>query len=312
MPGAVARVLFNVGAAMMGRGLLLFAAMCFLWGIPYMFIRIAVSDLSPATLVFLRTGIAALVLLPIAVRQGGGRALLDKWRPLLMFAGIEIGIPWLALSTAEQQISSSLAGLLISAVPLVGTIIAPLFGNRERIGPVTLAGLLLGLAGVSAIAAVDLHASGWVPLAEVAVVAVGYAIGPAILSRNLSGLPSVSVITASLAISALAYAPVAALQWPQHIPSAAVLGSVAVLALICTALAFLVFFALVAEIGPVRATVITYINPVVAALAGVLVLHESFTVGMGVGFVLVLVGSTMATRRARETAHESSVAESYP
>ena len=279
------------------RGLLLFIAMCLIWGIPYLFIRIAVSELSPATLVFLRTGIAALVLLPIAIRRGGMRALLDKWRALLVFALIEIGVPWLALASAEQQISSSLAGLLISAVPLVGVVIAPLFGNRERFGPVNLAGLMLGLIGVSAIVGFDLRTTGWIPLAEMAVVAICYAVGPAILSRYLSGLPSVSVIAASLAVCAIVYAPLAALQLPRTLPSSGVVASVGVLALVCTALAFLIFFALIAAIGPVRATVITYINPAVAALAGILVLNEKFTAGMGIGFVLVLLGSTLATRR---------------
>jgi drug/metabolite transporter (DMT)-like permease/ribosomal protein S18 acetylase RimI-like enzyme len=282
------------------RGLVLFVAMCLIWGIPYLFIRIAVSELTPATLVFLRTGIAALVLLPIAIRQGSVRDLLGKWRPLLLFTFIEVAIPWLALSSAEQHISSSLAGLLISAVPLVGVLIAPAFGNRERIGAVNLAGLLLGLAGVAAIVGFDLRATGWVALLEMGVVVVGYAVGPAILARYLSDLPSVSVIAAALSICAVVYAPVAAVQWPRTVPSAGVLASVAVLALVCTALAFLIFFALIAEIGPVRATVITYINPAVAALAGILVLREVFTAGMGIGFVLVLMGSTLATRRARD------------
>jgi len=281
------------------RGLLLFVAMCLIWGIPYLFIRIAVSELTPATLVFLRTAVAAVVLLPIAIRRGGFRELFDKWRPLVLFALIEIGIPWLSISSAEQQISSSLAGLLISAVPLVGVMIAPVFGNRERIGPVNLAGLLLGLVGVAAIVGLDLRATSWVPLLEIGVVVVCYAAGPAILARHLSGLPAVSVTAAALALCAIAYAPLAALQWPRTIPSAGVLESVAVLALICSALGFLIFFALIAEIGPVRATVITYINPAVAALAGILVLHENFTVGMGVGFILVLAGSTLATRRAQ-------------
>ncbi len=280
------------------RGLLLFVAMCVIWGIPYLFIRIAVHELTPATLVFLRTAIAAIVLLPIAIRRGGFRNLFDKWRPLAMFALIEIGVPWLSISTAEKQISSSLAGLLISAVPLVGVLIAPLFGNRERIGSVNLAGLFLGLVGVAAIVGLDLRATGWLPLAEMAVVVVCYAAGPAILARYLSGLPAVSVNTAALALCAVAYAPMAALQWPRAIPSTGVLESVAVLALVCSALAFLIFFALIAEIGPVRATVITYINPAVAAVAGILVLHENFTVGMGIGFILVLGGSTLATRRA--------------
>lgn len=282
------------------RGLLLFVAMCVIWGIPYLFIRIAVGELTPATLVFLRTAVAALVLLPIAIRWGGMRAVLDKWRALVIFAVIEIGVPWLALSTAEQQISSSLAGLLISAVPLVGVLIAPVFRNRERIGPPNVGGLLLGLLGVGAIVGFDLRATGWVALVEMAVVVVGYAVGPAILARFLSGLPSVNVIAASLVICAVGYSPVAAIQWPRAVPSTGVLVSVAVLALVCTALAFLLFFALIAEIGPVRATVITYINPAVAAVVGVLVLHETFTAGMGIGFVLVLAGSTLATRRVRQ------------
>jgi len=280
------------------RGLLLFVAMCLIWGIPYLFIRIAVSELAPVTLVFLRTAVAALVLMPIAIRQGGFRHLFDRWLPLVVFALIEIGIPWLAISTAEQHISSSLAGLLISAVPLVGVMIAPLFGNRERIGPVNLSGLLLGLVGVAAIVGLDLRATGWVPLLEMAVVVVCYAAGPAILARHLSSLPAVSVNAAALTLCAVVYAPPAAFQWPRTIPSYEVLASVAVLALVCSALAFLIFFALIAEIGPVRATVITYINPAVAALAGILVLHENFTAGMGIGFILVLAGSTLATRRA--------------
>jgi drug/metabolite transporter (DMT)-like permease len=281
------------------RGLLLFVAMCLIWGIPYLFIRIAVSEITPATLVFLRTSVAAIVLLPIAVRRGGFRELFDKWRPLVLFALIEIGVPWLSISTAEQQISSSLAGLLISAVPLVGVMIAPLFGNRERFGALNLAGLLLGLVGVAAIVGLDLRATGWMPLVEIGVVVVCYAAGPAILARYLSGLPAVSVTAAALALCAIVYAPLAAVHWPRTIPSAGVLESVAVLALLCSALGFLIFFALIAEIGPVRATVITYINPAVAAVAGILVLRENFTVGMGVGFILVLAGSTLATRRAR-------------
>src|SRR5260370_3649213 len=235
--------------------------------------------------------------------------LLGKWRQLIVCALSEMGIYWFALSSAEQHICSCLAGLLISAVPLVGVVIAPVFGNRERVGAINMAGLLLGVAGVAAIVGFDLRATGWLALLEMAVVVVCYAVGPAILSRYLSGLPSVSVIASSLAICAVVYAPVAVLQWPRTVPSAGVLASVGVLALICTALAFLLFFALIAQIGPVRATVITYINPAVAAVAGSLVLHERFTAGMGIGFVLVLLGSTLATtRRARVSGARASIA----
>ena len=287
--------------------------MSVIWGIPYLLIRIAVSGVSPATLVFGRTSIAALILMPIVLRRGGWRGLGRRWVPLIAFAAAEVAIPWLFLSTAEQRISSSLAGLLISAVPLVGTLIAPLFGNRESIGPSGFAGLLIGLAGVGAIVGFDLHASAGAALLEMVVVAVGYAVGPAIQSRYLSEVPAVTVTGISVTLCALAYAPAAILQRPESLPAAGVIASIIVLGVVCTALAFILFFALIGEIGPVRATVITYINPAVAAVLGVTVLQERFTFGMGAGFVLVIVGSVLATRRRRPAeAAERPFAEPVP
>jgi len=294
------------------RGLLLFAAMCVIWGIPYLLIRVSVSELSPATLVFIRTGTAALVLMPIVLLRNGLRGISGWWLPLVAFAAVEIGIPWLLLSSAEQHITSSLAGLLVSAVPLLGVVVAPLFGNRERTGRAGIGGLLIGLVGVGAIVGFDLHASDVTALVEILLVAVGYAVGPAILSKYLTNVPSVTVIGLALTLCAVAYAPLAAVQWPHSVPGANVIVSVAILALPCTAFAFLLFFALIAEVGPVRATVITYFNPAVAALLGVLVLKESFTFGMGVGFALVLVGSILATRRPRSPAEAQPVVEAQP
>jgi drug/metabolite transporter (DMT)-like permease len=276
---------------------LLFAAMCVIWGIPYLLIKVAVGELSPATLVFLRTGVAALILMPVVLARGGLRGIGGRWPALLVFAGVEVAVPWLMLSSAEQHISSALAGLLLSAVPLVGVVIATSLGNREHLALGSLSGLLLGLAGVALIVGFDLHTSDGLAFVEMAVVAIGYALGPAILARYLGGLPSITVMGVALALCALLYAPIAAVQWPHTIPGWNVLGSVAVLAVVCTALAFLLFFALIQEIGPVRATVITYVNPAVAAALGVTVLRESFTLGMGLGFVLVLAGSILATRR---------------
>jgi len=283
------------------RSLLLFIAMSVIWGLPYLFIRIAVSDLSPVVLVFARTAIGALILLPIVVWRGELRGLFKSWIPLLVFAAVEIGVPWVLLASAEQKITSSLAGLLISAVPLVGVVIATSLGNREHLGVASIGGLLLGVVGVAAIVGFDLRASG-LALAEIGVVVVAYAVGPVIIARYLKGLPSMAVIAVSLAACAIAYLPFAALQWPRSVPPTDTLVSVAVLAVVCTALAFVLFFALIASIGPVRATVITYINPAVAALLGVSVLHENFTFGMAVGFVLVIAGSVLATRRPRESA----------
>jgi drug/metabolite transporter (DMT)-like permease len=270
-----------------------------IWGIPYLLIRVAVAEISPAMLVFARTAIGALILTPVVLARGGLRGIGRKWLPLLAFAAAEIAGPWLFLFSAEQHISSSLAGLLVSSVPLIGVAIAPLFGNRERMGPLGVGGLALGMLGVAAIVGLDFHASDATALIQMALVVIGYALGPAIIGRSLKGVPSLSVTGLSLAACAIAYAPLAVMQWPRAMPSAWVLASVGVLAVVCTAVAFLLFFELIAAIGPVRATVITYINPAVAALLGIAVLNEKLTIGMGIGFVLVLTGSVLATRRGR-------------
>ena len=283
-------------ASMSRRGWLLFAAMCVIWGVPYLLIKVAVEDMSPALLVLARTTMAALILLPIAAARSELRPALRHWRPVLAFAAIEIALPWLLLGEAETEISSSLTGLLIAATPLIGTAIALTSGARERLSLDRALGLLLGIVGVAAIVGVSVEGARFLPIAEVGLVALCYAVGPVILQRWLTGVPALGVIAASLAVTAVAYVPVVALSNPQLDATAEAVGSVVGLAVVCTALAFLLFFALIAEIGPVRATVITYVNPAVAAILGVVVLSEELTLGMGVGFVLVLAGSVLATR----------------
>jgi drug/metabolite transporter (DMT)-like permease len=281
------------------RGVVLFALMSVIWGIPYLFIRIAVSEITPATLVLARTALAAAILLPIAVARVDLRPILARWRWVVAFAAVEIAIPWVALGSAEQHLSSSLTGLLIAGVPLVGTAFALATGGADRLGRAGLLGLLIGLVGVAAIVGGDYSASDPTAFLQVAVVVVGYAVGPAILARRLGGLPTVGVMALSLALCAIVYIPIAAVQLPSVVPSTNVTFSVVVLAVVCTAAAFLVFAALIDEIGPVRATVITYINPAVAAVLGVLVLHETFSPPMAIGFALVILGSTLATRTSR-------------
>lgn len=281
------------------RGWLLFAAMGVIWGLPYLLIKVAVHGLTPASLVFLRTGMGALLLTPLAAGRGQLRPLLAYWRPLLAFTVAELAVPWLLLSAAEQRLSSSLTGLLVAAVPLVGAVLARLAGNHDPLGRRRLAGLLIGLAGVLALVGLDLTGSAPVALAEVAVVVVGYALGPLILSRSLAALPGLGVIAASLTLTALVYAPVGIAQLPRQLPPGRVLAAVVVLASLCTAVAFVLFFQLIGEVGPVRATVITYVNPAVAVALGVTFLHERFTLGIGLGFVLVLTGSVLASRPGR-------------
>lgn len=281
------------------RGLVLFGLMSIIWGIPYLFIRIAVDEMSPATLVLARTTIGAAILLPIALLRVDLRPVLRRWRWIVAFAAVEIAIPWVLLGSAEQHISSSLAGLLVAGVPLVGTAIAFASGGSDRFGRTGLLGLFVGLLGVVAIVGLDLHASDTTALVEILVVVVGYALGPAILSRRLEGVSSTGVMALSLLLSAVVYVPIAAVQLPTVMPSTNAILAVVVLGVVCTAAAFLLFADLIAEIGPVRATVITYVNPAVAAVLGVLVLKESFTLAMGFGFALVILGSALATRSSR-------------
>ena len=270
-----------------------------IWGIPYLLIRVAVREVTPATLVFLRTGISTLILLPLALHRDELRPILPRWRMVAVFAVIEIAIPWVLLSSAERRVSSSLAALLIAATPFVGVALAIASGT-ERFDTRRLVGLVVGLVGVAAIVGLDLGHTSGVGLVEMAGVVVCYATGPWLLARYLSDLPSLGVIAYSLALAALIYTPIAAVQFPDSVPSGRVIASIATLALVCTALAFVLFFELIAEGGPVRGNLITYVNPAVAAILGVLVLDERFTVGMGVGFVLVLAGSVLAAARTRQ------------
>ena len=290
------------------RALILFALMSVIWGIPYLFIRIAVTEITPPTLVLWRTLIAAAILLPIALLRTDLRQVLARWRWVVAFAAVEIAIPWVALGSAEQHISSSLAGLLIAGVPLVGAAIALATGGADRFGSVGLLGMLIGVAGVALIVGADFGATDTTALLQMGVVVVGYALGPAILARKLGGLPTVGIMAVSLTLVAILFVPIAATQWPTTMPSANALFAVVVLAVVCTAAAFILFGALIDAVGPVRATVITYINPAVAAVLGVFVLNETFTVTMAIGFALVIAGSVLATRPARTEELEATPA----
>ena len=219
------------------RGLVLFALMSVIWGIPYLFIRVAVAEIAPATLVLARTALAAAILLPFAVLRVDLRPVLARWRWVVAFAVVEIAIPWVALGSAEQHLSSSLTGLLVAGVPLVGTALALATGGADRLGRPGLLGLLIGLVGVAAIVGADYAASDPTAFLQIAVVVVGYAVGPAILARRLGGLPTIGVMALSLALCAVVYVPIAAVQWPSVVPSANVIASVVILAVVCTAAA---------------------------------------------------------------------------
>ncbi|MCW2506583.1 MAG: EamA family transporter [Actinomycetia bacterium] len=281
------------------RGWVLFALMAFLWGIPYLMIKVAVDGVSVPVLVFARTVVGAAILVPLALHGGRVRELRPYWRPLLAFAVIEIFVPWWLLGEAERHITSSLTGLLIAAAPIVGVVVARPTGAGERLGTLRWIGLGVGLAGVAVLAGPGLTGGDPWAIIEVLVVAVCYGTAPQIAARKLADVPALPMTAVCLGFAALVYATPAALTWPTALPSASVLAALAGLALFCTALAFIVFFALIREVGTSRALVFTYVCPAVAVTAGVLLLAEPLTPSIIVSFVLILAGSVLATAAQR-------------
>lgn len=283
------------------RGLILFAALGIAWGIPYLFIKVAVGELEPEMVVLGRAALAALLLMPLAFFRREVAPVLRRWKPMLAYTVVEIIIPWYFLSSAEQRLPSSTAGLLLATVPLVGVAIAFIMGRPERLTRLNWLGIVFGMLGVAALVGLDVAGSDLVAVGQVGIVVVGYALGPAILARWMSDLPGVGVVAVSLAATAVVYVPFVLFTgaWPTAWPSSSVVWSIIILAVVCSALAFLLMVALVSEIGPVKATAITYVNPAVAIIAGVLILGERVTVWTIVGFGLVLLGSYLVTRRRR-------------
>jgi len=297
------------------RAWLLFAAMGVIWGIPYLMIKVVVDGgVGPGFLVFARTAIGAVILLPVAIRRGAIRPALAHWRPVLAFAAIELGITWYMLNSAEEKLSSSLVALLIAMVPLIGTLLAWRLGDRTVLSRGRLTGLAVGICGVGVVVGLNLTSGGapvWA-IGAVFLTAVGYAVAPMIADRRLGEVPTLGVIAVSLTAVALAYLPFGILQAPAHMPRFNVLASIVALGVVCTALAFICFFELIAEAGAVRATVITYVNPAVALLAGVALLGEKLTSGIAIGFPLVLLGSYLATRRDQVAGGDAVVVTELP
>jgi drug/metabolite transporter (DMT)-like permease len=282
------------------RGWALFVAMSVIWGVPYLLIKVAVGEFSPVVVVFLRCVVGAALLLPWTLARGRvGPALREHWRALLVFTVLEMTAPWLLLSWAEQDLSSSLTGLLVAGVPFVAALTARLAGDEDRLSPVRVTGMLIGVVGIAALLGLDVGGAQLTAIAAVALVVIGYATAPMVISHKLPDVSGVTASAVALVVTAVVYAPFAVPQLGDaaDVPSGAWL-SVAVLGVVCTALALALFFALIREAGPQRALVITFVNPAVAVLLGVLLLDEPFTLGLAVGLPLVLVGCVLATRRS--------------
>jgi drug/metabolite transporter (DMT)-like permease len=293
----------------------LFAAMSVIWGLPYLLIKVAVGGVPVPVLVLARVALGAALLLPLALRRRQFSTLKLVWPWMLLFAVVEIIIPWFALSEAERGISSSLTGLLIASVPIIVAVLSLFLSGGDRLSPVRWTGLLIGLGGVALLAGPHLVSSSGASarsVAEVLFVALCYSTGPLIADRKLADVPPLAMTAACLVLASVVYAPLAALNWPSHVPSTNVLLAMAGLAVVCTAAAFLIFFKLISEAGPARTSIITYINPAIAVTLGVAVLGEHVTATMLIAFGIILVGSVLATRPARHTSPAPAPAPATP
>jgi drug/metabolite transporter (DMT)-like permease len=281
------------------RGWALFLAMSVIWGIPYLLIKVAVDEVSPVVVVFARCAIGAALLLPWTISRGQLRPSLRHWRWLLVFTVLEMTAPWLLLSYAEQSLSSSLTGLLVAGVPFVAAVAARLAGDDDRLTPVRLLGLGVGVLGIVALLGLDVGGVLLLPILAVGAVLIGYATAPMVISRKLPDVPGVAAASIALTVTALVYAPFAVPRLDEVAgASDEALLSLLALGVVCTAVALALFFALIREVGAQRSLVITFVNPAVAVLLGVVLLDEPFTLGIALGLPLVLAGCVLATRRS--------------
>jgi drug/metabolite transporter (DMT)-like permease len=279
-----------------------FAILCVIWGVPYFFIKLALTDLSPVCIAWGRITLAAVILVPIAWKRGVLKPVLAHKGAVCAFAVAELVIPFSLIAIGEQWMSSSLAGILVATVPLTVVLIAPYFGVRERLGSRRIIGLAIGFSGVIALLGLDTGHGPmlWAGVAAMLVAVVGYAVGPLVVQRYLSDVDELGALAGSLVVASVVLLPFAAASAPDLMPSVLSLSSVAALGVVCTALALLLYFYLINEAGASRASVVAYINPAVAALLGVLVLNESFGMGAGVGLCMILYGSWLANSGKRE------------
>ena len=277
----------------------LFVAVGFLWGIPYLLIRVAVRDFSPAMVVFSRVLIGALILVPLALRQKSFGAALKNFKYIFLYAAVEIMGPWFLITKAEMKISSGLAGLLVATVPIWATIYASITGDKTVWHHKRLMGLVIGFVGLVAVVGIE-SLSGknsiWA-IFSILVAAVGYALAPNMIMKKLPHVSGLAINALAMTMATVVYVPFAIIQWPTGHVSRDSLLSVIALGIFPTAMAFVVFFAVLKEIGPARASLVTYLNTAFAVVLGVLILSEPLTLGIIIGLPLVLAGSYFASRK---------------
>lgn len=280
------------------RGAWAFAFMSLVWGASYLLIKVAINGGMPAAdIAWLRVALAAAVLVAVAWRSGALGRLGGRWKWIVAYAVCEISIPFPLIAAGEVHVASSLTAIIIASVPLIVTVLSLRFDPSERPTRRRALGLVIGFSGVIALVGLDVAGSSAELLGAAAIFvgAIGYAIGPMVVKLGMGGLDSRAVMGASLLVATVILAPFAAVDLPRRAPSAGAWAAVAALGLFATAAAFVVYTVLIREIGTSRATVITYINPLVALVLGILLLGERPGGGAVVGLVLILAGSWLST-----------------
>jgi drug/metabolite transporter (DMT)-like permease len=284
------------------RGWFLFILVGFLWGIPYLFIKVAVdpdNGFTPATVVCLRTAIGAAILIPLAMKQRQLIFAIRGWRYVGAYALLEMIGPWILIGTAEQKISSGLAGLLVASVPIWATLFASMRGDKTVWQPKRLFGIIVGFIGLIAVVGIEsiTGSADALSIFMVLLASIGYSYAVMMVQGALPGVSGVAINAVAMAMAAIFYLPFAIAQWPHHEISSGAIRAVVGLGVLSTGAAFAAFFTLANIIGVARGSLVTYLNTACAVVLGVVILGEPLTTGIILGLPLVLIGSYFASRK---------------
>jgi drug/metabolite transporter (DMT)-like permease len=281
------------------RNWFLFIFIGFLWGIPYLLIKVAVDELSPSVIVFSRVAIGSAILIPMAMKRGSLMPAIKAWKYVIPYAIGEMVGPWFLITAAEEKMTSGLAGLLVATVPIWATLIASFHGDKSVWQSKRLIGILIGFVGIVLVVGIESFSGrqSIVAIFMILIAAIGYAWAVTMVTAKIPHIEPISINAVAMVFTMFVYLPFLILHAPEKTPSIEAIGSVVVLGLFPTALAFILFFQLIKDIGTARGSLVTYLNTAFAVLLGVIILGEKFTLGIAIGLPLVLIGSYFASRK---------------
>lgn len=278
-----------------------FGIVGFLWGIPYLLMRVAVADIPPPLIVAGRTLIGAAILIPIALRKNTLKDAIEGIKYVIPYAVLEMVGPWILITSAEKEISSGLAGLLVATVPFFASIFSSLRGDHSVWQPKRIFGLVVGFVGIVALVGIESITGTSNPkaIAMVILAAIMYAYAVLMVTTNLPGVDGIAINGVAMGLTCLFYTPIAIATWPSNPVSTQAITALVALGVFSTAIAFMLFFIVIVEIGVARGSLTTYVNTAVAVVLGILILNEPITLGIIVGLPMVLLGSYLASRKEK-------------